>query len=149
MFYNQYLQIEGQNPYMNIGFQTYWDEAKQQCRADINSQVFQNNTSLQNNFTLSFLCDDCTNGYSVSIREVFVNSQGNYENTFETKSDKNFNQTYLYLLPIVLKKTDNRFDVNIEYSSEILISPLTKNVKTNTSDRKEIQILFANTELEI
>jgi hypothetical protein len=93
---------------------------------------------LQNNFTLSFLCDDCTNGYSVSIREVFVNSKGNYENTFETKSDKNFNQTYLYLLPIVLKKTDNRFDLNIEYSSEILISPLTKNVKTNTSDRKEI-----------
>jgi hypothetical protein len=96
----------------------------------------------------------------VTLNEVYVNTNGNYTGLFKIDSDLRYQQTYIQLTPIVLRKTDNHFDLGVDYTSEILISPLTKTVRrnvsstitnqtTNSTTFSAIQIVFGNTEIQI
>lgn len=58
------------------------------------------------------------------MTQTFVNSQGNYSDTFVVPEDSRYNQTYITLTPIIIRKTNNKFDFNNEYDSNIMISPI-------------------------
>lgn len=60
-----------------------------------------------------------------------MNQEGPYKNSFLTQVNSKFKQIYMQLIPIVIKETDNLFDVNSEYSNELFISQLTQSILRN------------------
>jgi len=79
-----------------------------------------------------------------------VNSLGNYTDTFVVPADPRHSQTYITLTPIVIRKTDNKFAINNEYDSQIMISPISQTVRgDNMLDYEYVQLYFSNTEINI
>jgi hypothetical protein len=65
-------------------------------------------------------------------------------------ADPRHSQTYITLTPIVIRKTDNKFAINNEYDSQIMISPISQTVRgDNLLDYEYVQLYFSNTEINI
>ena len=79
-----------------------------------------------------------------------MNSQGNYTDTFVVPADPRHAQTYITLTPIVIRRTDNKFAINNQYESEIMISPISQTVRgDNLVDYQYVQLYFSNTEITV
>ena len=79
-----------------------------------------------------------------------MNSQGNYTDTFVVPADPRHAQTYITLTPIVIRRTDNKFAINNQYESEIMISPISQTVRgDNPVDYQYVQLYFSNTEITV
>jgi hypothetical protein len=86
----------------------------------------------------------------VGLTEYYVNQEGPYSNTFLTQVNNKFKQIYMQLVPIIISKTGNVFDVNSEYTTELFMSQLTNSIYRNDDEEPAgVQILFATTMLEV
>ena len=112
---------------MNISFTSTLDKESDYCIAAIDDQVILKNSShLKENFAIKFECDLCTNEYRLNLTEVYVNTDGIYTNSFTIDSDNKYSQTFIQLTPIVMRHNHNYFGFSTGYTSDIMISPLTK-----------------------
>lgn len=67
----------------------------------------------------------------MKLNQVYMNSDGNYTNTFTINADLKYTQTFIQLTPIIMRKNKNYFGFSSGYTSEILVSPLTNTIRLN------------------
>lgn len=123
--------LSSQNPdrVLNLTISSNIWEGK--CFAKVNETYFNETEELMTNFTITFSCPNCTQGYQVGLTEYYVNQGGPYSNQFYTQVNSKFKQIYIQLMPIIIKTTENLFDVNSQYSTELYMSQLTNSIMRN------------------
>jgi hypothetical protein len=76
-----YFTAEVHNPELSLTLRvndTLSNSSATLCYFDIFYKDMPNNLSLTDKFRINFTCPNCTLGYSVSLREYYVNQQGLY-----------------------------------------------------------------------